>query len=94
MLFDRWENNGWRPISDKLLYAADPIATESAAKRIPTFHHSRLIRQQDAMRRRKQKKLTWLQKVYGLKQAGGKYVHSVDVLRLRVQWRQDMMEAS
>lgn len=61
--YKRWENNGWRPISDKLLLEDDPIVRETAAKKID-YHHNKLVRQVDLLKKRKRKKLLWLKKMY------------------------------
>jgi hypothetical protein len=40
--YRRWENNGWRPISEKLLSDDDPVVKESAGK-TRHFHYSKLV---------------------------------------------------
>jgi len=61
--YKRWENNGWRPISDKLLVDNDEVVETTAAKKID-FHYSKLVRQVDLLKKRKKKKLAWLKKMY------------------------------
>lgn len=61
--YRRVENNGWR-----LLATNDALSSDAAqlpAKAAATFFHpNRLVRQAEAMRRRKAKKRQWLQKLY------------------------------
>lgn len=62
--YQRWENNGWRPVSIRLFGVTyDAVTAETASKR-KGFHHSKLQRQRDLERRKKQRKIEWLQKMY------------------------------
>ncbi|XP_064628856.1 protein MFI-like isoform X2 [Lineus longissimus] len=63
--YQRWENNGWRLVSDRLLthILADPVTWETSQKKIE-FHHNKLQRKQDVEKQRKQKKINWMQKMY------------------------------
>eukprot|EP00798_Chlamydomonas_sp_ICE-L_P022634 gene22634-29776_t len=36
--YDRIENNGWRPISERILVDEDPVTTASKMKKMPFFH--------------------------------------------------------
>ncbi|CAN0319629.1 unnamed protein product, partial [Phaeothamnion confervicola] len=72
--YERHENNGWRPIAIRTVPTAaeDPVLVESAAKAQP-FRFSRLVRQQDVLRRRKKRQRDWLRAAYrrGRAAAGG-----------------------
>ena len=61
----REENNGWRPVSVKVLSEADedPVA-KATAKLRKDFHYSRVKRGQDLRKRRKEKKREWMRKLY------------------------------
>lgn len=62
--YQRWENNGWRPITDKVLAEKDPVLQQTAAKKIPYFHPNKLVRRQEREKQKKLKKLNWLKKLY------------------------------
>lgn len=66
--YKRIENNGWRLLSDKISSVMG--TTESDTKTIE-FHYSKIQRRQEVERRRKQKKIEWMKKMYheGLLQA-------------------------
>ena len=38
--YERAENNGWRPISERILVDEDPVTTMTKLKRMPFFHHN------------------------------------------------------
>mmetsp|Transcript_23029 Transcript_23029/g.75059 ORF Transcript_23029/g.75059 Transcript_23029/m.75059 type:complete len:395 (-) Transcript_23029:67-1251(-) len=59
----RVENNGWRPISDRVLVDVDPITQYTAAKRY-TFHFDPGMRREEKIARRKQKQREWMMKLY------------------------------
>mmetsp|Transcript_69715 Transcript_69715/g.130129 ORF Transcript_69715/g.130129 Transcript_69715/m.130129 type:complete len:553 (+) Transcript_69715:89-1747(+) len=60
----REENNGWRPLVSRLPQTVDELKHKSRATR--PFHHSRLRRRQDLERRRKQRTVAWMRRIYGL----------------------------
>lgn len=60
----RYENNGWRLVSDRLIHAAMDPTTWETSKKTVTFHHSKLQRKSDLDKRRRQKKIAWMQKMY------------------------------
>ncbi|KAL4106237.1 hypothetical protein PRIC1_004291 [Phytophthora ramorum] len=65
--YRRLENNGWRPVTAKVLAEAnaDPIAQATGGRRaVGGFHYSKLVRQQDRERVRRHKKRLWMQKLY------------------------------
>ncbi|XP_015196666.1 protein MFI isoform X2 [Lepisosteus oculatus] len=68
--YRREENNGWRLLSGKIWLMGDPVTLDSAAKKTE-FHYSRIQRRQEVGRRRKQRKIDWMKKMYedGLLQA-------------------------
>jgi hypothetical protein len=63
--YRRIENNGWRPVTVKVLQEAedDPVAKETA-NREQKFHWSRQKRRQDIETKRKMQKRNWMQKMY------------------------------
>jgi len=63
--YERWENNGWRPVAVKTLREAemDPVAKATAARRVP-WHWSKLKRHEDKEARRRERKRRWLQRLY------------------------------
>ncbi|KAG2769127.1 hypothetical protein PC129_g19798 [Phytophthora cactorum] len=65
--YRRLENNGWRPVTAKVLAEAnaDPIAQATGSRRaVNGFHYSKVVRQQDRERARRHKKRLWMQKLY------------------------------
>ncbi|KAF1783432.1 hypothetical protein GQ600_2776 [Phytophthora cactorum] len=57
--YRRLENNGWRPVTAKVLAEAnaDPIAQATGSRRaVNGFHYSKVVRQQDRERARRHKK--------------------------------------
>ncbi|CAF1191669.1 unnamed protein product [Didymodactylos carnosus] len=64
--YKRIENNGWRPVSYKHLLQsnAENYYCSHEYQQKQTFAHTKLLRRQDVERRRKRKKLQWLQKMY------------------------------
>ncbi|KAG7392390.1 hypothetical protein PHYPSEUDO_000798 [Phytophthora pseudosyringae] len=65
--YRRLENNGWRPVTAKVLAEAnaDPIAQATGGRRAASgFHFSKVVRQQDRERARRHKKRLWMQKLY------------------------------
>ncbi|XP_033121057.1 uncharacterized protein LOC117120146 [Anneissia japonica] len=63
--YKRFENNGWRLVSDRLLVGADqdPVSWESS-RVTKEFHHSKLKRKEDVERKKRKKKVEWLKKMY------------------------------
>ncbi|KAH9512261.1 hypothetical protein Btru_041325 [Bulinus truncatus] len=63
--YKRIENNGWRLVSDRLIHHIlnDPVTWETSKKEYK-FDHSRLKRKQDVEKRKKAKKIEWMQKLY------------------------------
>ncbi|KAG7396939.1 hypothetical protein PHYBOEH_001506 [Phytophthora boehmeriae] len=64
--YRRLENNGWRPVTAKVLAEAnaDPIAQSTSTRSVSGFHYSKIVRQQDRERARRHKKRLWMQKLY------------------------------
>jgi len=67
----RQENNGWRPLAARADRSAgrpgpDEVERASSRKAVPGFHFSRLQRRQDMDRRRRQRTVAWMRKLYGL----------------------------
>ncbi|XP_058231785.1 protein MFI [Hemibagrus wyckioides] len=61
--YRRVENNGWRLLSGKICLHGDPITQDTSCKRTE-FHHCKLVRRQDAERKRKIRKIEWMKKMY------------------------------
>ncbi|XP_032228131.1 protein MFI [Nematostella vectensis] len=63
--YQRWENNGWRLVSDRLVKKADqdPVVYESTQKST-AFHHSKFQRKADLEKKRKKRKIEWMKKMY------------------------------
>lgn len=63
--YQRWENNGWRLVSDRLLHKAqiDPVTSETSKKKIE-FKHTKVQRRSDVERRRRKKRIEWMKKLY------------------------------
>ncbi|BFZ09294.1 hypothetical protein BsWGS_12333 [Bradybaena similaris] len=63
--YKRNENNGWRLVSDRLIHhiMSDPVTWETS-KTTHSFDHNRLQRKRDVERRKKQRKIEWMQKMY------------------------------
>uniref|UniRef100_K3WFF6 Uncharacterized protein n=1 Tax=Globisporangium ultimum (strain ATCC 200006 / CBS 805.95 / DAOM BR144) TaxID=431595 RepID=K3WFF6_GLOUD len=65
--YRRIENNGWRPVTAKVVADAtnDPVAQATNRKSsVSTFHYSSLVRKQDAEKQRRLKKRMWMHKLY------------------------------
>ncbi|XP_017309086.1 protein MFI isoform X2 [Ictalurus punctatus] len=61
--YRRVENNGWRLLSGKICHHGDPVTQDTSSKRTE-FHHCKLIRRQDAERKKKIRKIEWMKKMY------------------------------
>lgn len=61
--YERFENNGWRPISDKILTPYDAVELRTSNK--PTkFHFDKTKRKELTAKEKRVKKLKWLRKLY------------------------------
>ncbi|TPX56416.1 hypothetical protein PhCBS80983_g04549 [Powellomyces hirtus] len=67
----RIENNGWRPVSDKIFDDAPDKTSE--ASRIIAYHHVKLKRRQELERAKRARKLQWMRKMY---QEGRRMIHA------------------
>lgn len=61
--YERFENNGWRPISDKILTPFDGVELRTA-NQPKQFHHSKLKRKEMTAKDKRNRKLRWLRKLY------------------------------
>jgi hypothetical protein len=61
--YERFDNNGWRPITDNILSPFDPVELETAGKPVP-YHHDRKVRKKLTAQERRKKKLKWLKRLY------------------------------
>lgn len=59
----RFENNGWRPINDKVLAQVDQADMQAGSKPKP-YHFSRQVRSQEVAAKKRAKKIKWLRKLY------------------------------
>lgn len=67
--YKRIENNGWRPVSERVLVDVDEVTARTAAKAY-TFHFDPGMRREDKIRRQKQKQREWMMKMYANKGEG------------------------
>ncbi|KAH9123789.1 hypothetical protein AeMF1_005336 [Aphanomyces euteiches] len=64
--YRRWDNNGWRPVTSKVIAPTtdiDPITVATASRR-RAHHHLRVVRQQEVLQQRKEKKRQWMKQLY------------------------------
>lgn len=61
--YERFDNNGWRPITDNILTPFDPVELETAGKPIP-YHHDRKVRKKISAQEKRKRKVSWLKKLY------------------------------
>lgn len=61
--YERVENNGWRPVADRALQAADSTTQETSCRVIP-FHHKKSARQHNRKQWMKLRKREWMMKMY------------------------------
>lgn len=61
--YERIENNGWRPISDKILTPFDTVEIRTAQAR-KKFHHDIMKRKELTAAEKRRRKLKWLRKLY------------------------------
>ena len=68
--YKRMENNGWRPVSERVLVDVDEVTARTAAKAY-TFHFDPGMRREDKIRKQKKKQREWMLKMYKEKGGGG-----------------------
>lgn len=63
--YQRVENNGWRLVSDRLIAHElnDPVTWATSLKKVD-FLHDKLLRREDLAKRKKKRKIEWMQKMY------------------------------
>lgn len=61
--YERTENNGWRPISDKILSPFDTVEIRTSKAR-KKFHRDLMKRKELSYQTKRQRKLKWLRKLY------------------------------
>lgn len=66
----RTDSNGWRPIAERLFYEEDPVERYTSAKKM-NFSHIPLVRKELLKKKRREKKLNWMQKMYKDGMGGG-----------------------
>ncbi|KAJ3214895.1 hypothetical protein HDU67_001097 [Dinochytrium kinnereticum] len=62
--YQRYENNGWRPVSDRVWDERNDEISVATSVSPVAFHFSNIKRRQEIERKRKQKKLKWLRTMY------------------------------
>jgi len=62
--YARTDNNGWRPIAERILLDEDPITTITRLKRTPLFHYNPAVRRAERVKRAKQRQREWLVRLY------------------------------
>ena len=62
--YQRFENNGWRPIANKHLQQNDFVVTSTALKRIPNFQYSSEKRKKYVADKRNRRKERWMMHMY------------------------------
>mmetsp|Transcript_48004 Transcript_48004/g.96046 ORF Transcript_48004/g.96046 Transcript_48004/m.96046 type:complete len:269 (+) Transcript_48004:84-890(+) len=62
--YQRFENNGWRPIANKHLHGRDVVALASAHRRLPDFHHLPRARHTQQLLKRQRLRQQWMQRMY------------------------------
>ncbi|KAJ3112315.1 hypothetical protein HDU96_004689, partial [Phlyctochytrium bullatum] len=62
--YQRLENNGWRPVSDRVWDERRDEITDLTSSVKLMHHHLKFRRRQDVERKRKEKKLKWLRYMY------------------------------
>jgi len=67
--YERVENNGWRPVADRVLQTVDPTTQETSCRIIP-FHHKPAQRRENKKRWMKLRKREWMMKMYKSNQDG------------------------
>jgi hypothetical protein len=63
--YERFENNGWRPIVDRALVDEEPSISGSQSRHAEPFHHQPAVRKEERLRKQKLRKREWLMKLYG-----------------------------
>ncbi|XP_066555296.1 protein MFI isoform X2 [Amia ocellicauda] len=61
--YRRTENNGWRLLSGKIALMGDTVTQDSSNRKME-FHFSKVQRRQEVERKRKQRKIEWMKKMY------------------------------
>ncbi|TPX65299.1 hypothetical protein SpCBS45565_g05256 [Spizellomyces sp. 'palustris'] len=62
--YQRIENNGWRPVSEKMLDEPQDIIPQLSNPKPIRYHHLQLKRRQDLEAAKRMRKLEWLKKMY------------------------------
>ncbi|KXS22007.1 hypothetical protein M427DRAFT_161690 [Gonapodya prolifera JEL478] len=64
----RTTNNGYRPVPSKLLNDGlrDPVAESTAAAAKVSYHHVKLVRRREIERKKREKRMEWWRRVYGV----------------------------
>jgi hypothetical protein len=65
--YRRSENNGWRPIAGETL---GDLETTARTSRPIVWHHDKMVRKEEAQRKRKERKRQWMRQMYALGKSG------------------------
>jgi hypothetical protein len=61
--YERFDNNGWRPITDNILAPFDAVELRTASKPV-VYHYSKFKRKQLNAAEKRKRKIRWLRKLY------------------------------
>lgn len=61
--YERYDNNGWRPITDNILAPFDAVELRTASKPV-VYHYSKLKRREMVAMEKRKRKINWLKKLY------------------------------
>lgn len=61
--YERYDNNGWRPITDNIIMPFDKVELQTASKPV-TYHYDKQKRKELTAKQKRAKKLRWLRKLY------------------------------
>mmetsp|Transcript_1404 Transcript_1404/g.4775 ORF Transcript_1404/g.4775 Transcript_1404/m.4775 type:complete len:333 (-) Transcript_1404:1160-2158(-) len=61
--YKRVENNGWRPVTERVLLDVDPVTQHTSARRI-IHHYDASVRKSEKIKRKKQRQREWMMKMY------------------------------
>eukprot|EP00929_Paragymnodinium_shiwhaense_P019531 TRINITY_DN13280_c0_g1_i1.p1 TRINITY_DN13280_c0_g1~~TRINITY_DN13280_c0_g1_i1.p1 ORF type:complete len:652 (+),score=137.82 TRINITY_DN13280_c0_g1_i1:190-2145(+) len=92
-VYERMENNGWRPLDARLaptgVKIMDEVEAATTRTRLKNFHYSRVKRKQDVEVQRRHRTIEWMRKLYGLYAP-----EAADVLAAREEQEEQQAEMS
>jgi hypothetical protein len=69
--YNRFENNGWRPIANKHLHIYDAVTQRTARHCRPDFHHVAETRKLQQTKAREKRKEAWMMRMLGTSRTSG-----------------------